>query len=404
MGTTLLRGVFSYLISGGVLFAAVIVGSLQPQFAHWIAPLKTFYPITVVVVALLLGWRFDRSRLVFATVIISLSALLLNHYGAQPDALGRAVNSAVLLLLPINIALLALIKERGIFTLHGLLRWLLIFIQPLAIAALWYFQKSAWLGYLEAPLIQHSLLDDIALKQPALLAFTLALIITGYKSVGRHNVMEKGLFWALALLAYGLMSEQLYGQTTLLFATALLILVIAVLEISYTMAFRDDLTGLPGRRALNQALLKLGKRYTIAMVDVDHFKKFNDRYGHDVGDQALQMVAGKLGNVTGGGKPYRYGGEEFTVLFPGKHLEEALPHLEQLRTAIANSGFRVRNWKRPRKKPGTGRKTTTRSVQITISIGAAERAGDSKNPQAVIKAADKALYRAKKGGRNRVAS
>jgi diguanylate cyclase (GGDEF)-like protein len=404
VGTTLLRGAFAYLISGGLLFAAVVIGSMQPQFSRWVAPVESFYPITVMVVAVLLGWRFDRSRMVFATVILAASSLLLEYYGAQPNALGHAITNAVHFLLPINIALLALLKERGTFTLHGLLRWILLFLQPLAIAALWGFQKSTWLGYLESPLIQHSLLDNIAIKQPALLTFTLALLITGYKSVGRHNVMEKGLFWALALLAYGLLSEQLRALTPVLFATALLVLVIAVLEISYTMAFRDDLTGLPGRRALNQALLKLGKRYTIAMLDVDHFKKFNDRYGHDVGDQALQMVASKLGNVTGGGKPYRYGGEEFSVLFPGKHLEEALPHLEQLRAAIAGSGFRVRNWKRPRKKPGTRRKTTTHSVQITISIGAAEREGDSKKPHAVIKAADKALYKAKKGGRNRVAS
>ena len=401
MGTTLLRGIMSYLVSGGILFAAVVIGAQQPQFEQWIAPLKTFYPITVMVVALLLGWRFDRSRLIFATVILTASVLLLDHY-SQANALGRLVNDAVLFLLPINIAFLTLFKERGTFTLHGLLRWLLLIVQPLAIYALWHFGKTDWLSFLDTPLIQHHLLNQIPLKQPVLIAFTIGLVITGYKSFGRHNTMEKGLFWALALLSYGLIAKQLQAHTTLLFATALLILIITVLEISYTMAFRDDLTGLPGRRALNQALLKLGKRYTIAMVDVDHFKKFNDRYGHDVGDQALQMVASKLAGVMGGGKAYRYGGEEFTVLFPGKHLEDARPFMEQLLASIANSDFKVRSWKRPRNNPGNRKKSNARTVQITVSIGAAERQSDTNNPQAVIKAADKALYQAKKQGRNRV--
>jgi diguanylate cyclase (GGDEF)-like protein len=170
------------------------------------------------------------------------------------------------------------------------------------------------------------------------------------------------------------------------------------------MAFRDELTGLKGRRALNQALPKLGSRYTIAMLDVDHFKKFNDRYGHDVGDEVLKMVAAQMGRVTGGGKAYRYGGEEFTVLFPRKSVESALPHLEQLREAIANAGFTVREKQRPAEKPQKQRKGSGKTVQITISIGVAQRDDESRDPEAVIKAADKALYRAKKGGRNRVAT
>ena len=67
--------------------------------------------------------------------------------------------------------------------------------------------------------------------------------------------------------------------------------------------------------------------YTIAMVDVDHFKTFNDKHGHDVGDQVLQLVASRLARSPGGGRAYRYGGEEFTLIFPGRTREQALPHL-----------------------------------------------------------------------------
>jgi len=64
------------------------------------------------------------------------------------------------------------------------------------------------------------------------------------------------------------------------------VLAISVIEISYSIAYHDALTGLPGRRALKEAFLELDGQYTIAMIDIDHFKKFNDRYGHDVGDHA----------------------------------------------------------------------------------------------------------------------
>ena len=90
------------------------------------------------------------------------------------------------------------------------------------------------------------------------------------------------------------------------------------------------------------------------VVDIDHFKSFNDTYGHDIGDHVLRMVAGKLAQVTGGGAAYRVGGEEFTVLFQGKGVHEVVPHLEILRTTIESSNFSVRG--------GAERRTEARGV------------------------------------------
>jgi len=112
------------------------------------------------------------------------------------------------------------------------------------------------------------------------------------------------------------------------------ILLVAVLQESYRLAFRDELTGLPSRRALDERMRALGSRYTVAMGDVDHFKKFNDTHGHDTGDQVLRLVAARLAEVGGGGRAFRYGGEEFTVLFPDTPLKDALPHLDAVRKAV----------------------------------------------------------------------
>gem|GEM_PF-6843563 len=89
----------------------------------------------------------------------------------------------------------------------------------------------------------------------------------------------------------------------------MLALTVAVAHEAYQMAYRDELTGLLGRRALNGRLQRLGRRYVLAMVDVDHFKRLNDRQGHDIGDHMLRMIAAHLRWVDGG-KAYRYGGQE----------------------------------------------------------------------------------------------
>ncbi|KAB3529819.1 GGDEF domain-containing protein [Alkaliphilus serpentinus] len=168
------------------------------------------------------------------------------------------------------------------------------------------------------------------------------------------------------------------------------------------MSYLDELTGLPGRRALKEAMLKLSGNYVIAMLDIDFFKKFNDRYGHDVGDEVLKMVAANIKQVHGNGKAYRYGGEEFTILFPGKTVSEALPLLEEVRQIIEKRSFVLRGKNRPKNKPKTVTKNNgqQKKLSITISIGVAEKTNDTRLPQDVLKNADKALYRAKKKGRN----
>jgi diguanylate cyclase (GGDEF)-like protein len=198
--------------------------------------------------------------------------------------------------------------------------------------------------------------------------------------------------------------------------------VASIIENTYVLAYHDELTSLPARRAFNEAVLRLEAPYSIAVVDIDHFKSFNDTYGHDTGDQVLSMVASRLARVSGGGEAFRVGGEEFSILFPGKSMKEVVPHLESIRTLIAESTFRVRGTPDRRIAPrAAGRriedKRSTRrklarplnppaeslsGLSVTVSIGVAETSPKTQDAERVIQAADKALYRAKKAGRNRV--
>ncbi|MCA1765244.1 MAG: GGDEF domain-containing protein [Desulfobulbaceae bacterium] len=327
------------------------------------------------------------------------------HWRPVPEV-GLPVRDAVAVLMPLNLAWLALSREKGLVNPAGLTRLLLIFSQPPLIAAL-YLYRPELLSYLSKDFLSWNFAWQLPLAQPAIAAYILVLALLILNFSRQRGVIDAGFIWALlagylGLVVYtGLLS-------TICIMLGGLILVTSVIEAAHTMAFRDELTGLPGRRALDELLARLRGDYVVAMLDIDFFKKFNDRYGHDVGDQVLKMVAAHIAGIKGGGRPFRYGGEEFTVVFPGSAIDEVADHLERVRESVAEAGFTLRNSTRP-KIPASGRKGRGRSkhstrnrVGVTISIGAASRDERRQNPGQVLKKADQALYKAKKAGRNRV--
>jgi diguanylate cyclase (GGDEF)-like protein len=352
-----------------------------------------------------LGWKFHRSRLAFIIFILFLSERSLYYFGAG-GAFSFGYDYTVFLangvLLPVNIALFYFAKERGIFNLRGISKIVFILLQPFVVYLLIRIQPEVF-QYLSHRFIEHQIIETIPLPQPITLVygFITLLFFTG-TLLAKGGPVVRGFFWSLIAVLLGLLAENNGESATLYYCSAGLIIIMSVIETAYAMAFQDELTGLPARRALNTSLHGLGKRYAIAMLDIDFFKKFNDTYGHDVGDQVLCMVASHLRRVGGGGRSFRYGGEEFTILFSGKSREDALPHLERLRESIEAAQFVLRGKNRPQKPPKKIKKEEIkqRTVSVTISIGIAEPAKNKAKPTAVVKAADQALYRAKKKGRN----
>ncbi|WP_430459496.1 diguanylate cyclase [Thalassolituus sp. LLYu03] len=187
---------------------------------------------------------------------------------------------------------------------------------------------------------------------------------------------------------------------------SLISLMVVLLVSNHQLAFIDELTGLPGRRALMNDLRHRRGQFVLVMADIDHFKKFNDTHGHDVGDDVLRLVASQLAKTQGGGRAYRYGGEEFTLLFPAHELNEIRPFIEAIRERIATYPLVVRNKAQRPASPHEGRKKRGQSnkgqvLHVTMSFGAARRQkGEASD--ALFKRADKALYKAKQNGRNRV--
>ena len=401
----LIRFLTLLVMPGGLVVLATSLLIYYSPHIPWLGRIEKIAPYIILSVGILLGWRFHRSRLALVILVLFLSERSLFYFGAG-GLFSFGHDHAVLLsnciLLPVNVALFYLVKERGIFNLGGIARIIFILLQPFAVFLLLRLQPDIF-QHLSYQFIQHAVLDKLPLPQMIVFIYGIITLIFLVGSLfGKGGPIIRGFFWALIATLLGLLAKNNGTSATLYYTAAGLIIIIAVIETAYSMAFQDELTSLPARRALNTGLHGLGRRYAIAMLDIDFFKKFNDRYGHDIGDQVLCMVASHLKRVGGGGKPFRYGGEEFTILFPGKSREEAIPHLERLREAIEAAQFVLRGKNRPKKTPRKQKKSEpqAKAVSVTISIGVAEPGKGRTKPSAVIKAADQALYRAKKRGRN----
>lgn len=401
-----MKALLWFLMPGGMLYCASLILALIPDLAAHMDAIVGVYPPVVYVCAIIFGWRFNRSALVFGTLSIALVHWCLVHFSASGDMIRGIALTSAMLLLPLNLFILSLSQERGLFTARGIARLLFIPAQVLLVGIIAGRDPARYRAVLEQDLLAYPLLEGLKVPQIPLFLSVVFLAVIAVRYVRDRSAKESGFFWAIVMVLSALSQAGKGHLTEFHLASGAFILLVSIIEVSHAMAFRDELTGLPARRALREDLLKLGSEYCLAMVDIDHFKKFNDRHGHDVGDQVLRMVASRMDRVTGGGKAFRYGGEEFTVIFPGKYADDALDHLEALRKDVASAEFVIRSRKRPRKKPSSPRSQKARPtrVSVTISIGAAWPGGRHRTTGEVIKAADKALYRAKKQGRNRVST
>lgn len=376
-----------------------------PGVRIWLEDLRPAYP-AVFVVGALQCWRFQRTRLLFAMIVMVMADRVLLRFATGADAAvppGSVVLSAVAILLPLNLLALALIPERGPFTLTSLVQWTAIFVQPALVIKL-VRSGEPLTGLLNTALVDPSYFAFLKIPQLAMLLFIIAFVVLVSQLFWEPSEERRALLWALIAGFLAVNTGAAGLDSTSYVAFAGLMLVLAVIDVSFRLAYQDALTALPTRRGFNEMLAQMVGHFSIAIVDVDHFKQFNDRHGHEVGDQVLKMVAAELMKVSGGGKPFRYGGEEFAIIFDGKRVEDIQPHIEKLRATIAGRVFTIRSAFRPRKKPDAPKepKRPRKTLKITVSIGAADSTDSKETAEDVVKAADQCLYRAKETGRNKV--
>ena len=396
------RRVLSAIGPEGLVVALATLLALWNGPEHAAAEPIRMAPYAVGLGGLLLGWRLRRSRLVFALLALGLAFELVTQWA--PD--DPTVFQLVAVLLPLAFAAIALLPERGVLTPSGLWQ-VAVALLPITAAAV--IARDAGAGPVWPPLVHAFVPPALSawtpLGQPSLLAFLVSALAVAAGRWYGHDATGRGYLWALAAAFLALHASEVELDRTLFFAAAGAVLVIGVIELSFALAYHDGLTGLPGRRALKETLDRVGGTYAVAMADVDHFKRFNDTYGHEVGDEVLRAVATRLKEALPEAEVFRYGGEEFAMLFAERSAAQCLPMLEAAREAVAAEGFTVRRRVRPRKKPAkpkTGRREARET--ITVSLGVAQADRRHRSAEDVIAAADRALYRAKENGRNRVES
>jgi GGDEF domain-containing protein len=393
-----------WLIPGGLILGATLALVLGVGPDGFLEHLAARFPWVVLTAAVLLASYFHRSRVViFSLALLGLHIVVSRGYGGSGGFF--AVGGLAVILFGV----LVFFQDRGVLSTSGLVQ-LAAF---LVVSALGVLLLTVVPEDLEVILGFRPIPDEYTLwtgvPQPVLVALLMSLTASALVAVLRKGPVERGVVWSLLMMGLAMHLSAESGTSETFLMSAGLILGLSVVETSYALVYMDDLTGLPARRALMRDLHGIGGTYSAAMVDVDHFKRFNDRYGHDVGDQVLRMVATRLAKTPGGARAYRYGGEEFTLLFPGKSVQEALPHAKEIRRSVEEAVFSLRSWRRPRNKPvdpgawrGAGKQKPKR-LSVTVSIGVADSSGADVTPEQVLKKADRALYRAKKAGRNRVA-
>lgn len=383
---------------------------LLPAMQSWLGrnhELLSQLPYLLFMLTALMSFHFNRNRVFFCLLQLTVLYLLLGAMsGGWQQHQTLLLVLAAGILIPLNLCLVCLFHDRSLVSMqsYGLIALLLV-----EVGGLFWLLAGHNPPYLQTILEFSGRLapvPGINLPPLVLIAAGTAAIILLVRLTVFTTPINNSLLAMLVVVCVALNSYTDEGLLILLFSLGGLILLISLVQDSYNMAYRDELTGLKGRRALNDYLARLGRRYVIAMVDVDFFKKFNDNYGHDVGDQVLKMVAAQLIRTTGGAHAYRFGGEEFTLVFPRKQMQQVRPHLDAVREMILAYPLVIRSKARPEQiKLGKKQRASNGEMvntHVAVSIGMAERNADLKTPAEVIKAADLALYKAKRNGRNRV--
>ena len=379
-----------------MILIAWTIASKVEHYDGAIQYLIVILPYIFAMFALIMSLWYQNSNAFYLVCFILSVHIFLNISVSKPPML-LTIATYASILLPINAIWLGFSKERGIFSTYGRNKAIIIAVQ-----LIWIFINMMGKYNIQADIKINE--PAITIRIPAFILFAIAIGILTASFILKSNYLNLAF---ISILVMALISLHFAHRPLLLavFTTTIFsIIIIALFDVSYSLAFRDTLTGVLSRRALEQELLKLGNKYSIAIADLDHFKHINDNFGHDVGDEVLKMVASILENYSGRAKVFRYGGEEFILLFNRiSYNDEVILQLERIRKAVERRPFILRSDNRPKNKPNEIDNCTSKGrgvVNVTLSIGVAHKTDLLKTCQDVIRKADEALYRSKNCGRN----
>ncbi|MEZ8702905.1 GGDEF domain-containing protein [Vibrio cyclitrophicus] len=365
-------------------------------------------PYILLSVAVLLCHTFRQGRMAMVSSTMLVAYLIIQVRLQTPLNTGTTLLELSLLatLLPVTCLLVYAFPDNGVNSksmfLYALVVVLFMVWAQLIVS---HFHAGGFESWSEGILFT---VRDFSKLPFVLVLYSLCLLgLTAILVLVYNRSIDVVVYSAILLASFTFTFFDVQYISSTMFSLSGTLIIIYVMSASHDMAFNDQLTNIPGRHALEVDMKHLGRKYSMAMVDIDHFKTFNDTYGHDIGDDVLKLVARLITETGGGARAYRYGGEEFTIIFKGKYADQVKADLQALISDIQNYDMIIRNThERPddhevgMKKRGQS-SNPTEVVNVTVSIGVSDST-TTKHPEEVLKLADNALYKAKETGRNKL--
>lgn len=399
---------------GIVSLLSLILEHLIPAFPdqvhiYW---LLGKLPYVLLVAVAFLGLQLNQTRILFVALLALLSYLLMRlaPVRALLDLDLATLTATLSVAVPLSWVGIMVIQEGRIVSPRGLLRAALCVV-PLSLLL-----SAAGQGWM--PLVRYAYYSpfppdswwQIPLLGVVITAASGLLLVLQHNRCGMYfgYSLTAGMVLFLFLLNKTAIAEAAHMHThapALGMSAITLLLGYAVYRTYWEKAYVDELTGVLNRRALNERIYRLGRHYAIAMIDIDHFKVFNDTYGHSQGDTVLRFIASQL-ERTFPGQTFRYGGEEFCVVYEGWTLMAAARAIEGVWHLVTAKDFHIRLPEQVRQhtsKEDRGSQIgSSVRIHLSFSAGVACRDATIHGPEDVIDMADRALYRAKEMGRGRV--
>lgn len=280
------RNWLNYLLFFSLAAGSLYLSHVPPEARLLVAVL----PYALALVGLLLAVLFNKSKLFFTLLVVT-AALGVMGTRQSDNRFYDLLFFCTGLLVPLNTLFFANTRERGILSTPGRVKMVLLGAEALLLFYCLLFQET-WLSALrQAAIFPAALQRALAPDDLVAVLFLLALLVFILRDFLKRDSNQSVQFFSLAAVLMAMLKPEDVLWYSLFLSGSALFHLLTLVQKSYTMAYLDDLTGIPGRRALNEDLQKLSGLYTLAMADIDHFKQFNDKHGHDIGDEALRHVA-----------------------------------------------------------------------------------------------------------------
>jgi diguanylate cyclase (GGDEF)-like protein len=398
------KSFLTVLFPGGLIFL-IAIGFLRPLgYPMWLQQPIAALPYIVLAFGLIFGWYFSSSRMILSLLVLALADRALVVFpanGGDQEAVSQTIVAITAFLVPLNLLAFSILKEDSLSTFRGVVRVVLVLVQPFLLLWLCLPDQQVLASSFTREYIPLRYMEWTPVPQPALVAFAIAGLLHVIRFALHRDPLEGGAIWALCAIFVAYHTSRYGWQPTNFFMAAGLILFITLLQSFYQQTYRDELTGIPGRLAYDEAIGQLGKRFSIAIIGIDQLTQYANIHGKSVSEQILKLAAPRIQSACSDGQIFRTTGEEFTVLFPGKSVTDTMGTLDTVRKSVEAIGLFLRGRDRVWEQRGTQEAgSRDRALPITLSIGVAEKLNDSATLTLVIKSAYRGLYEAKGIGGN----